>query len=51
LTGITSSFQENVAGTVLFYTHSARTMKAIFDDYAGELSPDEYRGLISKLKE
>jgi len=51
LTGITASFWENVAAIVLFYTPSARTMKAIFDDYADELSPDEYRGLISKLKE
>jgi len=51
LTGITSSFQENVAAIVLFYTPSARTTKAIFDDYAGELSQDEYKGLVSKLKE
>jgi len=51
LTGITASFRENVAAIVLFYTPSARITKAIFDDYAGELSPDEYRGLISKLKE
>jgi len=51
MTGITSSFRENVAAIVLFYTPSARIMKAIFDDYAGELSQDEYKGLISKLKE
>jgi len=51
LTGITSSFRENVAAIVLFYTPSARTTKAIFDDYASELSPDEYKGLVSKLKE
>jgi len=51
LTGITASFRENVAAIVFFYTPSARTTKAIFDDYAGELSPDEHRGLISKLKE
>ena len=51
LTGITASFRENVAAIVLFYNPSARTTKAVFDDYAGELSPDEYRGLLSKLKE
>jgi len=51
LTGITSSFRENVTAIVLFYIPSARTTKAIFDDYAGELSPDEYKGLVSKLKE
>ena len=51
MTGITSSFRENVAAIVLFYTPSAKTTKAIFYDYAGELSQDEYKGLISKLKE
>jgi len=51
LTGITSSFRESVAAIVLFNTPSARTTKAIFDDYAGELSTDEYKGLVSKLKE
>ena len=51
ITSITPSFQENVAAIVLFYTPSAKTTKAIFDDYAGELSHDEYKGLISKLKE
>ena len=51
ITSITASFRENVAGIVLFYTPSAKTTKAIFDDYAGELSQDEYKGLISKLKE
>ena len=40
MTGITASFRENVAAIVLFYTPSAKTTKAIFDDYAGELSPD-----------
>ena len=44
ITSITPSF-------VLFYTPSAKTTKAIFDDYAGELSHDEYKDLISKLKE
>ena len=51
MTGITASFRENVAAIVLFYTPSAKTTKAIFDDYAGELSQDEYKGLVSKLKE
>ena len=51
VTSITASFRENVAAIVLFYTPSAKTTKAIFDDYAGELSQDECKGLISKLKE
>ena len=40
-----------MAAIVLFYTPLARTTKAIFDGYAGELSPDEDKGLVSKLKE
>jgi len=51
MTAITAPFRENVAAIVLFYTRSAKTTKAIFDDYAGELSQDAYKGLISKLKE
>jgi len=51
MTGITASFRENVAAIVLFYTPSAKTTKATLDDYAGELSQDEYKGLVSKLKE
>ena len=50
MTSITASFRENVAAIVLFYFPLAKTTKAIFDDYAGELSQDEYKGLISKLK-
>ena len=50
ITSITPSFRENVAAIVLFYTPSAKTTKAILDDYAGELSNDEYKDLISKLK-
>ena len=46
-TVITTDFRQNA----LFYIPSAKTMKAIFDDWAGELSHDEYKGLISKLKE
>ena len=51
MTGTAASFRKNVAAFVLFYTPSAKTTKAIFDDYAGELSQHEYKSLISKLKE
>ena len=51
ITGITASFRENVVAIVLFYTPSAKITKANFDDYAGELSLDEYKGLVLKLKE
>ena len=51
INSITPSFRHNVAAIVLFYTPSAKTTKAIFEDYAGELSHDEYKSLISKLKQ
>ena len=34
----------------LFYTPSSKTTKAIFEDYAGELTHEEYKELIAKLK-
>ena len=34
-----------------FYTPSAKTTKAIFEDNAGEMTLDEYRRWIGKLKE
>ena len=51
ITSTTPSFPENMAVIVLFYTRSAKTTNAIFDDYGGELSNEERRGLIAKLKE
>ena len=44
-------FRENVAAIVLFYTQSSKTTKATFEDYAGELTHEEYKELIAKLKE
>ena len=48
ITIITPSFRENVAVIVQFYTPSAKTTNAIFDNYGGELSREERRGLIAK---
>ena len=39
-----------MAAIVLFYTPSGKTRKVIFDDYAGELSPEEYKELMAELK-
>ena len=51
ITSIAKLFRENVAAIVLFfYTPSSKTTKAIFEDYAGELTHKEYKELISKLK-
>ena len=51
LSSIAKPFRENVAAIVLFYTPSAKTTKAIFEEYAGELSHDELRQMTAKLKE
>ena len=51
LSSIAKPFRENVAAIVLFYTPSAKTMKAIFEEYAGELSNDELKQMISRLKD
>ena len=51
LSSIAKPFRENVAAIVLFYTPSAKTTKAIFEEYAGELSHDELKQMISRLKE
>ena len=51
LSSIAKPFRENVAAIVLFYTPSAKTTKAIFEEYAVELSHDELKRMISRLKE
>ena len=51
LSSIAKPFRENMAAIVLFYTPSAKTTKAIFEEYAGELSHDELRQMIARLKE
>ena len=51
LSSIAKPFRENVAAIVLFYTPSAKTTKAIFEEYGGELSHDELKQMISRLKE
>ena len=51
LSSIAKPFRENVAAIVLFYTPSAKTTKAIFEEYAGELSQEEFNQMISRLKE
>lgn len=39
-----------LAKIVFFYTPLTNTTKAIFEDYAGELTKEEYKVLISKIK-
>ena len=51
LTSITKPFRENVAAVVLFYTPSTKTMKAFFEEYAGELSKYELKQMISRIKD
>ena len=40
-----------MAVIVLFYTPFGKTAKAIFEDYAGEITHEEYKELIAWLKE
>lgn len=50
MTSIAKPFRGNIAALVLFYTPSAKDMKATFDDYAGDLMKEEQIELITKLK-
>ena len=47
ITSIAKPFRENVAAIVLFYTPSSKTTKAIFEDYAGEITHEKYKELIA----
>lgn len=49
-TSIMASFQENEATVMLFYTPAAKTMKNSFEDFAVELTAEEYKALIAQLK-
>ena len=49
-TSITKPYGENIAAIVLFYTPSAKDLKAIFESYAGELSSTEKQELLKSLK-
>ena len=51
IASIAKPFRENVAAIVLFYTPPGKTTKAIFEDYAGEITHEEYKELIAWLKE
>ena len=51
LSSIAKPFRENVAAIVLFYMPLAKTMKAIFEENAGELSHEELKKMIARLKE
>ena len=50
ITNIAKPFREIVAAILLFYTPSGKTTKAIFEDYAGEITHDEYKELIAWQK-
>ena len=50
LSSFAKPFRKNVSAIVLFYTPSTKTTKAIFEEYAGELSHDELKQMIASLK-
>ena len=51
MTSIAKAFRENIACLVLFYSPSARDMKIIFENYAGDLTNEEKNIFLKKLKE
>ena len=51
LSNIAKPFCENVVAIMLFYIPLANTTKAIFEEYVGELSQDDLKLLIARLKE
>ena len=51
LSSIAKPFHENVAAIILFYKPSALTTKAIFEEYAGDLTKDKIKVLVARLKE
>ena len=50
LSSIVKPFRENVSAIILFYMPSTKSTKAIFEEYAGELSHDELKQMITSLK-
>ena len=50
MTSIAKPFTENTAVIVIFYTPSAKDMKMIFEDYAGELMKDEQKEFVANLE-
>jgi hypothetical protein len=50
-TSITPSFRENAAALVLFYTPSAKSRKSVFEEFGGDLEPDEIKSLVKKTKQ
>ena len=50
ITSISKLFRENVTAFVLLYNPPKKTTKAIFEDYDGEPSSEEYKELMANLK-
>ena len=51
MTSIAKAFRENIACLVFFYTPSATDMKSTFENYAGDLSNEEKKRFLKKVKE
>ena len=51
MTSIAKAFRENIACLVLFYSPSAKDMKITFENYAGDLTNEEKKRFLKKLKE
>ena len=51
MSSIAKPFRENIASLILFSTPSAKDMKTVFEEFAGDLTKDEKEKYMKELKE
>ena len=51
MSSIAKPFRENIASLILFFTPSAKDMKTVFEEFAGDLTKDEKEKYMKELKE
>ena len=51
MSSIAKPFRENIASLILFFTPSAKDMKTVFEEFAGDSTKDEKEKYMKELKE
>ena len=51
MSSIAKPFRENIVSLILFFTPSAKDMKTVFEEFAGDLTKDEKEKYMKELKE
>ena len=51
MSSISKPFRDNIASLILFFTPSAKDMKTVFEEFAGDLTKGDKRGWLKELKE